>query len=337
MGSRGAQQLRNHQKKQRQLFQYLGSRGAQRQTPSAAHQRVVSILGLARSPTQSDQSQKRIEGFNTWAREEPNQLQKGEISAEQYVSILGLARSPTTILSGGCSLRGVSILGLARSPTGGFPRIDNCQVFQYLGSRGAQHGGKIIRAYMRDVSILGLARSPTGVQKKEKIRLMFQYLGSRGAQPGKRGELMKAHLFQYLGSRGAQHMSCYHPLRAYRFQYLGSRGAQHARSWALRVMHVSILGLARSPTYCSPADPGPGACFNTWAREEPNLMTLRRLLPVECVSILGLARSPTNGSAYWYSHKPFQYLGSRGAQLDLLERKKQSNAVSILGLARSPT
>ena len=57
---------------------------------------------------------------------------------------------------------------------------------------------------------------------------------------------------------------------------------------------VSILGLARSPTFLSCF--GCLAClgFNTWAREEPNLPEELEMQAKE-VSILGLARSPTPG------------------------------------------
>ena len=122
------------------LFQYLGSRGAQRHAVSSAGLAVsVSILGLARSPTRLFQCRAGTPfRFNTWAREEPNDnppIKRALAVQFQYlgsrgaqlcrmsqvacftVSILGLARSPTNIGSFryfGC---GVSILGLARSPT----------------------------------------------------------------------------------------------------------------------------------------------------------------------------------------------------------------------------
>ena len=152
-----------------------------------------------------------------------------------------------------------------------------------------------------------------------------------------RGFIAKAiRLFQYLGSRGAQRLFSPIFLSSSTFQYLGSRGAQQFGSlncWSI-------------------------ASFNTWAREEPNStpMTSRSK---STVSILGLARSPTpfliipitfnKGFNTWAREEPnplseavrtalcpFQYLGSRGAQLDdaidigII-------AVSILGLARSPT
>ena len=77
--------------------------------------------------------------------------------------------------------------------------------------------------------------------------------------------------FQYLGSRGAQHVAIdrgIDPIAV--FQYLGSRGAQ---------LRQSI------PVFQHDG-------FNTWAREEPNVL-------------MGLLA--TDGTV-------FQYLGSRGAQ-----------------------
>ena len=54
-------------------FQYLGSRGAQRGLKIHPRSPVpVSILGLARSPTESVVFDEHGPGFNTWAREEPN-------------------------------------------------------------------------------------------------------------------------------------------------------------------------------------------------------------------------------------------------------------------------
>ena len=57
---------------------------------------LVSILGLARSPTIRSKSLIILFiGFNTWAREEPNPPDGGNICTVHHVSILGLARSPT--------------------------------------------------------------------------------------------------------------------------------------------------------------------------------------------------------------------------------------------------
>ena len=147
-------------------FQYLGSRGAQhsrdsllatgkrfntwaREEPNPSHHltiknEIVSILGLARSPTRSWALRvmheafqylgsrgaqrygsrsyfKNRDGFNTWAREEPNLTSSLACCPLALVSILGLARSPTAT---------------RRFPSPPAP-------FQYLGSRGAQpHEGK---------------------------------------------------------------------------------------------------------------------------------------------------------------------------------------------------
>ena len=123
------------------LFQYLGSRGAQQnRLRSILAKPYVSILGLARSPTQNGAVTVKVKiSFNTWAREEPNSFSDSSQSQRDNVSILGLARSPTH-----CDLETdfrkiVSILGLARSPTD-----EELNVFKERG-----------------VSILGLARSPT--------------------------------------------------------------------------------------------------------------------------------------------------------------------------------
>ncbi len=99
---------------------------------------------------------------------------------------------------------------------------------------------------------------------------------------------------------------------------------------------VSILGLARSPTPLtfkksegwlvsilglarSPTSRSMGYCF----RKE--------------VSILGLARSPTRCRRITHRWSRFQYLGSRGAQPGWLINPDIPRQVSILGLARSPT
>ena len=55
--------------------------------------------------------------------------------------------------------------------------------------------------------------------------------------------------------------------------------------------------------------------FNTWAREEPNKMIYASVCS-GVVSILGLARSPTRTRGHGLTGMTFQYLGSRGAQLD---------------------
>ena len=55
------------------------------------------------------------------------------------------------------------------------------------------------------------------------------------------------------------------------------------------------------------------------------------------VSILGLARSPTKAGQRKGEWIMFQYLGSRGAQLQAGCGFHRPLQVSILGLARSPT
>ena len=101
-----------------------------------------------------------------------------------------------------------------------------------------------------DVSILGLARSPTKAATSSFWRIAFQYLGSRGAQPSSSAASRPFRTFQYLGSRGAQLTMHHRFICAIKFQYLGSRGAQQKpHQNILQQHHVSILGLARSPTF----------------------------------------------------------------------------------------
>ena len=76
--------------------------------------------------------------------------------------------------------------------------------------------------------------------------------------------------------------------------------------------------------------------FNTWAREEPNLLWYALWIRLQ-VSILGLARSPTKKQFREAMEWQFQYLGSRGAQRDMSLETNMLQRVSILGLARSPT
>ena len=73
LGSRGAQHPNLLNPLRINPFQYLGSRGAQ------LFLSTVRAFAL---------------GFNTWAREEPNGRKKSGLGRE-LVSILGLARSPT--------------------------------------------------------------------------------------------------------------------------------------------------------------------------------------------------------------------------------------------------
>ena len=257
----------------------------------------------------------------------------------------------------------VSILGLARSPTVLHNAVPHVHLqFQYLGSRGAQLQNLIIRPqnsscfntwareepniykgrkYSRfKVSILGLARSPTRwVLDPARIKIMVSILGlARSPTPRQTSGQRMVIWFQYLGSRGAQPRTRQGRLTVAEFQYLGSRGAQLTfAKMMIYYTHVSILGLARSPTdvnkifaaFCdvsilglarSPTKQNPPA-----AKDDP-------------VSILGLARSPTCICSRGFSScSPFQYLGSRGAQLCVTSAKFYRLYVSILGLARSPT
>ena len=186
LGSRGAQHFGFQLRYSTTWFQYLGSRGAQ----------LVASVSLSLPSI----------GFNTWAREEPNECRSGKNELDDAVSILGLARSPTFIVPEKLAFSIVSILGLARSPTRMLWQLYTDTPFQYLGSRGAQLADPLARC------------------------------------------------------------------NPFRFQYLGSRGAQPFANFFL------ILSMW---------------CFNTWAREEPNWTASRPAAGSSQVSILGLARSPT--------------------------------------------
>ena len=208
-------------------FQYLGSRGAQ--PPSilrALTCSIVSILGLARSPTFIPVIEfQTSSGFNTWAREEPNKVHL-RVSLVIRASILGLARSPTSRSFAlpnlfmcfntwareepnvsGIDARVsalVSILGLARSPT---RRRYGCTAADFRFNTWAREEPNLTfthPGHWTIVSILGLARSPTWLNLPLIFLTLFQYLGSRGAQPGLIGGLADKFAFQYLGSRGAQ-------------------------------------------------------------------------------------------------------------------------------------
>ena len=100
------------------LFQYLGSRGAQHEDISGNASATGFNTWAREEPNLSGRAGSRInQGFNTWAREEPNPCPH----------LMPPAPFP------------VSILGLARSPTGRRCRCPAPPVrFQYLGSRGAQ-------------------------------------------------------------------------------------------------------------------------------------------------------------------------------------------------------
>ena len=164
LGSRGAQRWAATKADINALFQYLGSRGAQHATSSRTGL-LEQFQYLGSRGAQPDPDRRRLLlrlGFNTWAREEPNLRGVLHTREKADVSILGLARSPTGQVHGPGDSHRVSILGLARSPT---PIITQCSTkdlwFQYLGSRGAQ---------------------PETNAKHQETGHQFQYLGSRGAQ-----------------------------------------------------------------------------------------------------------------------------------------------------------
>ena len=78
-------------------------------------------------------------------------------------------------------------------------------------------------------------------------------------------------------------------------------------------------------------------CFNTWAREEPNVMSGKYSVIGKKFQYLG-SRGAQHNLIYneWFRDE-FQYLGSRGAQRYEWEILGDWEKVSILGLARSPT
>ena len=100
-------------------FQYLGSRGAQLSTVRAFALGIVSILGLARSPTRTG----------------------GADFSTQRVSILGLSRSPTRYTLELRNHQKFQYLGSRGAQPGGELWGDSGPQFQYLGSRGAQRQG----------------------------------------------------------------------------------------------------------------------------------------------------------------------------------------------------
>ena len=141
----------------------------------------------------------------------------------------------------------VSILGLARSPT----RRDGEQHPQGRFNTWAREEPNLMERAWRlviIVSILGLARSPTLNPHDLHPLRMFQYLGSRGAQPTETA-------------------------RELRFSCFNTWAREEPNAAAGSAKHdgdVSILGLARSPTYTDLELDLSTVSFNTWAREEPN-------------------------------------------------------------------
>ena len=101
---------------------------------------VVSILGLARSPTNTESARALYyRRFNTWAREEPNY--------------------PFPLLS--CGKSRFNTWAREEPNTASSAKMAGAARFQYLGSRGAQPDGAEWAGKRFQVSILGLARSPT--------------------------------------------------------------------------------------------------------------------------------------------------------------------------------
>ena len=101
--------------------------------------------------------------------------------------------------------------------------------------------------------------------------------------------------------------------------------------------HVSILGLARSPTVETGIYAPEDVCFNTWAREEPNDFLIGMDILSHGFQYLGSRGAQRTFSISSMLMTSFQYLGSRGAQPALSGFSCVFQRVSILGLARSPT
>ena len=122
------------------MFQYLGSRGAQR-----ASSGVLTPPG----------------SFNTWAREEPNSG-GNRIAADEVVSILGLARSPTCgqPCRPPCRFR---FNTWAREEPNGHVKVKECVLCSGFNTWAREEPNREIWSIANGsaVSILGLARSPT--------------------------------------------------------------------------------------------------------------------------------------------------------------------------------
>ena len=279
-------------------------------------------------------------GFNTWAREEPNCRFCGGLRSDLEVSILGLARSPTDLVRQYIESILFQYLGSRGAQQPPFKDtviyhkfqylgsrgaqlkrpgndITDCK-FQYLGSRGAQlfmsaitsdffsfntwareepNGNPPHEAPYGAVSILGLARSPTRtIILMDGDSFLFQYLGSRGAQPS----LLDASCTNASFNTWAREEPNLH----------------HLFHGDCIQLHVSILGLARSPT----------------------AVLIHQHIRLD-VSILGLARSPTSGGLSAGEQKQtVSILGlARSQTSGGLSAGEQKQPVSILGLARSPT
>ena len=144
---------------------------------------------------------------------------------------------------------------------------------------------------------------------------MFQYLGSRGAQPGRNSVNFICIRFN-TWAREEPNFDSARDIQAQKVSILGlARSPTWPEKYLLILQDVSILGLARSPTVKMCVCICVFCCFNTWAREEPN--PLAEIAPTRV--------------------QQFQYLGSRGAQQNGVFDPLPLESVSILGLARSPT
>ena len=99
------------------------------------------------------------------------------------------------------------------------------------------------------------------------------------------------------------------------FQYLGSRGAQRTIAELFRNIARFNTWAREEPNRITVTHLSPPPCFNTWAREEPNFFSRARRLSI-------------TGFNTWAREEP---------NVNVLEIGKMTKDVSILGLARSPT
>ena len=189
------------------MFQYLGSRGAQRSK--------IPALSVTTSR------------FNTWAREEPNFSMKKDFSLRSMFQYLG-SRGAQPYYGSYLSCCTCFNTWAREEPNIiDFTGIVFSFMFQYLGSRGAQHSSMAYSYDFVNVSILGLARSPTRPGSMAQRRLPVSILGLARSPTWFYPFLRSAYSeFQYLGSRGAQHTVTQLRISETLFQYLGSRGAQ---------------------------------------------------------------------------------------------------------------
>ena len=233
---------------------------------------IVSILGLARSPTLIYR-QICIDYQFQYLGSRGAQLQRFQrvfcILRFQYLGSRGAQRRSRDFAR---SCFSVSILGLARSPTATrVARAPPCRKRNYA-CRFRPTATRVARAPPPFVSILGLARSPTVSPVSPRGTSAVSILGLARSPTSFVATPTPVLAVSILGlARSPTIFKHLKSLRA-RFQYLGSRGAQLRPSLtASSRLAVSILGLARSPTQRTSKIRTTSNSFNTWAREEPNI------------------------------------------------------------------